>query len=175
MQSSFPALRRGPSGASSSCATAWCGRLRPISTAGWVEARRSACERIAASRAEIGQPRPQRWVSAHDLVLTNVCVTRLNPPYERFTPTQAARRGPRRRTLSGRARCRRGAARALVNVVDRRLFHFFDVVELPRLVEIGFFRPVEAEVREPALARNGFHPVLRLRRLGRAEVEVHRA
>src|SRR5262249_14735115 len=54
------------------------------------------------------------------------------------------------------------------------LVHQLDIVELPRLVEICLLRPVEPEVREPAFSRNGLDPVLRLRGLCRAEVEIDR-
>src|SRR5262245_26011615 len=65
--------------------------------------------------------------------------------------------------------------RALLLPTDRAGAHRFYVVELPRLVEIGLLRSVEAEVRKPPFARNGLDPVLRLRRLGRTEIDVYRA
>src|SRR5262245_20900317 len=49
-----------------------------------------------------------------------------------------------------------------------------DVVELPRLVEIGLLWAVEPEIREPSPARDCLYPVLRLGGLRGAKVEVHR-
>src|SRR5215471_7296727 len=71
--------------------------------------------------------------------------------------------------------CEPRSARVMSAAADGAVAHSFDVVELPRLVEIGLLRSVESEVREPALAGDGLDPVLRLRGLGRPEVEVHRS
>src|SRR5262245_26576322 len=67
--------------------------------------------------------------------------------------------------------CRRPSAHRC----PRCSFDFFDIVELPGLVEVCLLRTIEAKVREPPLARNSLDPILRLRRLDRAEIKVHRA
>jgi len=62
---------------------------------------------------------------------------------------------------------------ATFNLVANFLVDQFDVVELPGFVEVGFPRPIEAEVCEPSLSGDGFDPVLSLRRFRWAEIEVH--
>src|SRR6516165_1654259 len=57
----------------------------------------------------------------------------------------------------------------------RGLADLFDVVQLPRLVEISLLRSVESEVGKPTPAGNCLDPILGLRGFGRTEIEVHRA
>src|SRR5689334_15404127 len=59
---------------------------------------------------------------------------------------------------------------------DSTSVHLNDVVGLPGLAEERFRWAVEAQIREPTLARNGLDPVLFFSSRGlRAEVDVHRA